>query len=448
MITVSIPDNFISERKYIINVLLGEFLGLRYQIVIASKTKHYEMRLENDNVISIEDHFFSTKDENAGFLNSDNSPEVEFFDPSEFLKSEKMPVLYGKPEIELSADRIRCRLDIFAGCFFMLTRWEELVSDVRDEHGRFPCDESTAYKFNFLDTPVVNDYVELLWRLLDKLDISQLRKMHKYEFILTHDVDVPFLWPNSVFAMKMVAGDILKRGDFQLAYDNTKSFLSTRFMGNADPYDTFDYMMTLSEKYGHHSHFYFMSGGVGKYDDSYDITNPVLVQLLKQIDSRGHLIGFHPSYDTMLDERQWQEEYDLLSQVSPQEITEGRQHYLRFEMPASLGIWNKNLKVDSSIGYSGREGFRCGTCYEFSVFDVIKREHLDLVERPLIAMDATLIKSQGLKPSEVVSRIEKLVGITRKYNGKFVFLWHNSSFNMPPWNEYHAAYERILEVGK
>jgi len=37
----------------------------------------------------------------------------------------------------------------------------------------------------------------------------------------------------------------------------------------------------------------------------------------------------------------------------------------------------------------------------------------------------------NIKPIEMEKKIKCLVNQVKKYNGNFVFLWHNSSFNTP-----------------
>ena len=46
--------------------------------------------------------------------------------------------------------------DIFAASFYMLSRYEEYLPHVKDEHGRFPSKESLAYKKDFITRPVVD----------------------------------------------------------------------------------------------------------------------------------------------------------------------------------------------------------------------------------------------------------------------------------------------------
>jgi len=60
-------------------------------------------------------------------------------------------------------------------------------------------------------------------------------------------------------------------------------------------------------------------------------------------------------------------------------------------------------------------------------------------------MDGSLFNYQDLTPEEGFQRIKNLIDTTKKYNGLFVLLWHNSSLNdlkLPAWIK---VYERTME---
>jgi len=78
--------------------------------------------------------------------------------------------------------------------------------------------------------------------------------------------------------------------------------------------------------------------------------------------------------------------------------------------------------VDSTCGYADKEGYRCGTGSEFSVFNILSREKLKLKERALIVMDCSLFDYQGMTYREAESVINKL----RKNTSITTILWHNS----------------------
>jgi len=74
-------------------------------------------------------------------------------------------------------------------------------------------------------------------------------------------------------------------------------------------------------------------------------------------------------------------------------------------------------------------GFRCGVCYEYSVFDILNRKRLNLKEKPLIVMEGSFVTYQpNTTPKEMENKIKNLISEVKKYNGEFVYLWHNSSF--------------------
>ena len=41
------------------------------------------------------------------------------------------------------------------------------------------------------------------------------------------------------------------------------------------------------------------------------------------------------------------------------------------------------MEFDSTLSYADKEGFRCGVCYDFPVFDFLERRQLKLREFPL-----------------------------------------------------------------
>ena len=90
-------------------------------------------------------------------------------------------------------------------------------------------------------------------------------------------------------------------------------------------------------------------------------------------------------------------------------------------------------------------GFRAGTCYEYSVFNILARKKLKLKERPLIAMEQA-IKKKSLDISDFFDTFVCLSDICKKHSGNFVFLWHNNNFKTPEWKEYAKKYEDILKI--
>ena len=442
MLKILIPNNNINERKYIIDILLNEFLGLKYNLEIKN-IKNYEIILENGNKVIIEDNFFNKFSKELEYLNEKNIPEKMEFAKNEFIVEDDIPIIYGNDKVEVKKNKIVCGIDIFASSFFMLTRWEEYVNKTRDIHNRFPAYASLAYKNNFLDRPVVNEYLEMLWNMLKKLGIKQERKKREFEFILTHDVDVTYKYTSLLSGTREIVGDIIKRKNLVLALNNFLNKILAHLKLKKDPFDTYDYLMDISEKVGLKSYFFLHSSSSAKQDINND---KYLKKVGYKIKKRGHYLGYHPSFDAYNNFELFIKDKEKIENMIEQKLDIGRAHFLRFEIPTTWQIWeDAKMKWDSSLSYADKEGFRCGVCYEYSVFNIITRKKLNLKEKPLIVMEGSFTTYQpNITPQEMKYKIKYLINKVKKYNGEFVFLWHNSSFD-GSWKKFEYIYEKVLK---
>jgi hypothetical protein len=200
-----------------------------------------------------------------------------------------------------------------------------------------------------------------------------------------------------------------------------------------DPFNTFDWIMDQSEKTGIKSSFNIMSGGRTPMDFYYPIESPDILSLLEKVIDRGHEIGFHPSYKTATDGNLWQKEFERLKAFAKgHDIQGGRQHFLQFQVPITWRYWSENgLEYDSTLSFADHAGFRCGTCYEYPVFDLLRRRKLPLKERPLIVMDRTVIDKPYMNLGSTPDALNFMMDLKKQcmqYDGDFVVLWHNQRF--------------------
>jgi hypothetical protein len=435
MLNIVIPDNNISEREYIITTILSDFLGLHYNLIINASYNHYSISF-NDKELVIDDSFFNLYPDVLSYLETETLPKEIIYAKNEFTGESDIPVIYGSDDLFVTENKIICGIDIFASSFFMLTRWEEYVNKSKDEHMRFPGNESIAFKNGFLHRPIVNEYVEMLWGLLIRLGFKGERKKRSFELVLTHDID-HLDYPCTY---RIILGDILKRKNLKLATEHFKYFL----IHGRNPYDTFDFIMTSSEKLGLKSHFYFMSSDSKLPPDiSFYLKSKRFRKKVKEIISRDHKIGFHPGYYTYNNLDRWTAEKQLLDKALHKKVVEGRQHYLRFDIPGTFRIWAKNkMEIDSTLGYSHKEGFRCGTGDVFSVFDFLERRQIHVKERPLIIMDGSLRLQYSQE--QALKIIQYYISVCRKYNSTITLLFHNSSFYAENWEGYDSLYIKSL----
>lgn len=451
MLHVLLPDNNHHERRYATATILEDFLGLSTSIAFGPTLYSLEITLPNGKRLCFSDHFFQQFPEPGSYLSHQNLPQKIVFarkDQNPFLTENDLPIIFGDASIQVAENQITCGADILASTFFMLTRWEEYVNPVRDHHGRFPGHAAVAVQNNFIHRPVVNEYVEMLWGMLVYLGVEEVRRERKYQVYLTHDVDAALLRPNLFVFIKKLAGDLLKRKSTSLAVTSFTDYLNFSLKKGKDPYDTFDFFMEIAEKQGLQAHFYFLSGGRHREDKiRVSLDHPFVSELLRKINDRQHLIGIHPSFDSFRDEKIFTAELETLRKVSPQSVKYGRQHFLRFKIPDTWRLWERNnLLWESSLYYPDAPGFRCGTCYDYPVFDILERQQLTVREMPLTAMEVSWQEYKKTSKANAISQISSLANQCKKYKGNFVLLWHNTAFYQTVWEreDYASLVEAIM----
>ncbi|MCK6694969.1 MAG: polysaccharide deacetylase family protein, partial [Thermoanaerobaculia bacterium] len=341
--------------------------------------------------------------------------------------------------------KIICGIDLFASAFFMLTRWEEYVKTERDRYGRFPATAAWCYQNDLPDRPLVNEYAELLWQMLLRLGWKGPRKTQNFRLHLSHDVDHPRLWWSASGRLRTLTGSLLQRRNVREA----AWWLKNQFFQARDPYDIFDAWMDFSEANGLVSHFNFLGRRPVYADCYYPLDEPFVRNLIKKINERGHVVGYHPSREAFASPAVFTKELASVQELSAAPVRTGRQHYLCFAAPHTWQQWSDaGMEWDSTLGYPEAEGFRCGICHDFPVFNFLTRQTLPLREKPLLAMDVTLAQYRKYSPEQAYYRLQHLRRQTEKHGGEFVLLWHNSSWNTyfwAPWQEVYREFVKSCE---
>ncbi|WP_377887631.1 polysaccharide deacetylase family protein [Alkalihalobacillus sp. R86527] len=439
------PPNSCAERLYIYELFLQRFLGFSFQMVEEERNDlRITLKGGGDKEIVVNDIFFKKYETNWLLKESLPKTPLEKCDIFAEIGGDfpATPVIYGEQVtnnnfIKRERKLIKVGIDLFGSSFYMLTRYEELVIKTRDKHNRFPAYASLAYKEGFLHRPIVNEYLEILWTLIKIQWPELVRKERSSKVFLSHDVDWPLTVSKNLHkTMKSMTGDIIKRKNYLLAKDRLTSYFNLHLGKTTnDVFNTFHYLMSKSESRGFKSAFYFITDRTaGDVDGNYSIQSNWIKSLLREIHNRNHEIGLHPSYLTYQNGKQLSFELKRLKKVCENEnipIDEigGRQHFLRWDPEVTWKLWNEaGLHYDSTLSYAETPGFRCGICYEFPVFNIVTKEKLSLIERPLLVMEVSLLNKEylSLSHNDAMEKILNIYDECTKYNGDFTMLWHNS----------------------
>jgi hypothetical protein len=449
------------ERLYTLDVVLRHFLGQDFTAEVHAEPWTTIAAADGGQELTIDDGLFAMPD--AAWLKPASLPARpvrEATVPEELRAANSIAphrtfMLYGPPDariFERTTGGARISFDLLGSIFFLLTRYEEIVMTDRDQWGRFPAVAAVAVAGGFAERPVVNEWLEVLWAALVTLWPQAVRKTWSYALVLSHDVDEVSIQGRALTAVAhTVAADVLLRREPAAALLKASAWvqsLLTKSPAAYDPYDSFDFIMTLSEKHGLKSAFYLIPGNTSTYDARYTLEDAWIRALMRRINERGHEIGYHGSFNTYLDLARTRSEVDYLRRVCEQEgiraqVTGGRQHYLRWQNPETWNNWEfSGLTYDSTLAFAEHAGFRAGTCWSYPAIDLVARTRLKLIERPLVAMEASLFKYQSMSLAEAEAKLRALSDVCRRYNGEFTLLWHNSTLTS---KASRAVYARVVD---
>ncbi len=331
--------------------------------------------------------------------------------------------------------------DLFSASFYMISRYEEYLTFKPDLFGRYPAKDSLAYKQNFLDQPVVDIWVRKLGQIL-KVRYPELPvKKPVFSFISTIDVDQAWAYLNKGLLRNVGGGlKFLSRADLKELQRRIGTLLNMR----KDPFDTYNFIKEIHNKYSLRPVFFFQVGRYGKYDKNLHGENPAMKRLIREL-NRVAEIGIHPSFKS--DQfHELEKEILTFKNIMENLPHKSRQHYIRLQFPKTYrNLLESGVKEDYSMGFPEMPGFRVGTAHPFRFYDLGEETETELTVFPFLLMDTCLNEKLKLEPEQAVSLIMDFMTKVKKTGGNFIPLWHNSSLSDEgEWKGWRYVYERML----
>ena len=114
--------------------------------------------------------------------------------PLKLMIGTGLPIFFGVSK------KSKFPFDVFAASFYLLSRYEEYLPHIKDEWGRFLATQSTAYKNNFLDKPLVDFWIlRLFEQLKEAFPALEVSAKAKEQFMPLIDVVSPFKYRHKSF---------------------------------------------------------------------------------------------------------------------------------------------------------------------------------------------------------------------------------------------------------
>ncbi len=341
-------------------------------------------------------------------------------------------------------------VDLFASAFVLLTRLEEYYSNIHDEHGRFPLNQTLLVEQFLSHAPApVDQYVTLL-KLSMNIPVDQplMRWPNGKEFALclTHDIDFLYKWRGwrAVRQIKQDLGTILQRPHQR---ENYRMFGKNLWaMAKHDnPYWNLSEIAALEKSYDFCSTFFIMSGQRGALDGDYRLDEPAVQQLLAALQNAGFEIGLHGSYRSFDDPSIFATELEALRSLAST-MWGNRQHYLRFDLQKNFHMYEENgIKYDTTLGFAEHEGYRSSYSLPYFPYNFADNRPFDVLEIPLTVMDTTLYQYQQLSAPLAWQALERQLQYVRRTGGCCTLLWHNTYFDQEKYPGYAQVYQQALQ---
>lgn len=359
-------------------------------------------------------------------------------------KNEKIPFFFSDPGSIFSVGDKTAQInkDIIASGFYFLSCWKEYINKQNtDPDIRFKYKHSMQYKWDFAEVPVVDAYCDMLDNILELslpnyVRSSMWRDEHSFCMTLSHDIDYWDVWNKEQYTKIMKYNkDRLKLNPLRSLYKIIGHYLTKK---------SFKPVQAMQKILKKESLLNVKSTNFILVQDNSDdarrtyFSNDEYKNQLKSVFSTQD-IGLHGSPGSAYFIKETKKELERLQKLFPRPFGY-RSHKLSFQYQASFNVLEKmNLKYDASLGYWEHIGFRAGISYPFYPYDIENDRPFNILEIPLIVMDATLISNIGMSLNPFIAsyRLSRLIQRAKKFHSHISILWHNNTFDnidFPWWS--------------
>ena len=312
--------------------------------------------------------------------------------------------------------------DIFAASFYLLSRYEEYLPQVKDEKGRFLASESIAFKAGFLQDPVVDiwayKFKDLLLQTFPDIKYSA-RKPRVHTII---NASQPLLYKNKGLLRTLI-------GFFNdLISFNLKSIFdrsSVLFGFRKDPFNTFNWIINSVKKSKSSLTVFFLLGASKIFEESLNSQKESFKLLIKNV-SDYQEIGLIFSDEALNSLTVLNEEKEKIEAITNRTLRRSMNNEYLVSLPHNYrNLIELEIATDFTMVYENVIGFRASTCSPFLFYDLDYEIVTPLKIHPISLTTKGLNKTPTSKKTET---IQKMMESVKKVNGTFSMIFDNYNF--------------------
>jgi len=299
----------------------------------------------------------------------------------------------GLPCFFQTAEQESISCDLLAASFYLLTRYEEYLPHVSDEHGRFPAAQSLGARHGFLTLPVVDLWAHRFHDTLHEMYgvVKTNKSVYQYCSMLNVSASHEFLYRGFLRQISGIAMDLLGFKMRRLGYRVLVGLGLKK-----DPYDLYEEVLKAHKKLGQVPKVFFQLAKYGPYDKNVSPYNRHFQHLIKSVGDYAQ-IALAASYASFDDPELLLEEKKVLSDIVHRPIDSCKTRYNRLNIPLTYrDMVDAGFTEDYSMGYTHDLGFRAGTCTPFHFYDLYLEMQQPMVVYPFAVQDYALLKEKSM----------------------------------------------------
>ena len=329
--------------------------------------------------------------------------------------------------------------DIFASSFFLLTRYEEALPHIKTDLGYFNFLDSIAYKYNFLEKPIIDIWVLKFYNILSKSFEEITEPVHgrpSKEILLEVHIPYKYIHHSFLIILSNFFSSIWKINIRDLVHQ-----ILVLLRIKKDPYDSFDTWNELFENSSFNPKVFFLFAKSSSYQSTFSIFNLNYRRIIKKIGDYFNL-GILVSVQAQLfPNEQLKKEKKIFQDVTHNTISCVRfSNGIRDVTLDYENLSNNEFNNDYSMGYLNQIGFRAGTATPYNFYDISNEFQLPLKVHPIFANEKGIKKIESSDPFE---KLDKYYDSLPLPSGKLTIVLNNKFFQLTKTN--NTYYKGFLD---
>ena len=352
----------------------------------------------------------------------------------------QLPIFFKAP------DRSDLPFDVFAASFYLLTRYEEYLPQVKDSLGRFTASASIAAQHHFLEVPLLDLWVNRLGEELEKrFDITLPRK-RETQIITAFETASIFQYKNRAIVPVIHSLYVNLR---QLRLRKLFRQIGVHLRLTKDPYDVYDIILRIYResiaklpkrlKYSRRVLFLFHLGDYNYIDNGVSYRSRIYRELIKHISDYVE-IGLRFSYAN--GENKITNETERYESITNRPLSKTMTAFSKISMPGHYKqLVDMDTIEDYSMGYTNIPGYRASTSHSFYFYDLDYEVQTPLRVYPY-ALHYRSIEHFMLNGQQAI--IDKLLKYVHSVTGNFIVIFDNAQLDLKKRSHIYTIIKKLL----